>query len=53
MKLIAINPMSILKVEIDAIDSKTKEALDKGSELSVNPPPSRVLKLVSIIPIPF
>ncbi|MBA0768496.1 hypothetical protein Gotri_017292, partial [Gossypium trilobum] len=29
---VSINPMSILKVEIDAIDSKTKEALDKGSE---------------------
>ncbi|TYJ20178.1 hypothetical protein E1A91_A09G244500v1 [Gossypium mustelinum] len=40
---VAINPMSILKVEIDAIDSKTKEALDKAFELSVNPPPSRLL----------
>ncbi|MBA0858482.1 hypothetical protein Goshw_026864 [Gossypium schwendimanii] len=44
--------MSVLKVEIDAIDSKTKEALDKASEL-LQDFSFHVLKLVSIITIPF
>ncbi|KAB2014642.1 hypothetical protein ES319_D09G240700v1 [Gossypium barbadense] len=32
-KKVAINPVSILNIEVEAIDIKTKEALDKASKL--------------------
>ncbi|KAG4177468.1 hypothetical protein ERO13_A11G308750v2 [Gossypium hirsutum] len=42
---VAMISVSILKVEIDAIHNKTKEALDKTYKLSMNPPTSRLLPL--------
>ncbi|TYG55352.1 hypothetical protein ES288_D09G265900v1 [Gossypium darwinii] len=42
---VAIIPVSILKVEIDAIHNKTKEAIDKAYEFSMNPSTSRLLPL--------
>ncbi|KAA3454522.1 Pectinesterase inhibitor [Gossypium australe] len=42
---VAIIPVSILKIETDAIHNKTKEAIDKAYEFSMNPSTSRLLPL--------
>ncbi|MFQ6632539.1 hypothetical protein Gotur_008583 [Gossypium turneri] len=42
---VAIIPVSILKIEIDAIHNKTKEAIDKAYEFLMNPSTSRLLPL--------